>query len=114
MQRRLRSVSASAQTQCHVLRDSKASYEKNLFAKIIEKHLDDNSVFNQYLCQFYDTEANDINRLVCGHPLHLDLHYLQSSLSFLLFHNMVQLGWFFLFIWNFANLIFIVSFFSVL
>ena len=55
--------------------------EKNLFAKFIEKYSDDNSVFNLYLCQFYDTEANDMNRLVCGHPLHLDLHCLQSSLS---------------------------------
>ena len=72
------------------LRDSKASYEKNLFAKFIEKYSDDNSVFNLYLCQFYDTGgmlqksatlANDINRFVCGHPLYLDLHCLQFSLS---------------------------------
>ena len=72
------------------LRDSKASYEKNLFAKFIEKYSDDSSVFNLYLCQFYDmggmfqksvTIANDINRLVCGHRLHLDLQSLQSSLS---------------------------------
>ena len=72
------------------LRDSKASYEKNLFAKFIEKYSEDNSVFNLYLCQFYDTGgmlqksatlANDINRLVCGHPLYLDLHCLQFSLS---------------------------------
>ena len=63
---------------------------KNLFAKFIQKYSDDNSVFNMYLCQFYDTGgilqksatlANDINRLVCRHPLHLDLHCLQSSRS---------------------------------
>ena len=55
-----------------------------------EKYSDDHSVFNLYLCKFYDTGgmlqksatlAKDINRLVCGHPLHLDLHCLQSSLS---------------------------------
>ena len=55
-----------------------------------EKYSDDNSVFNLYLCKFYDTGgmlqksatlAKDINRLVCEHPLHLDLHCLQSSLS---------------------------------
>ena len=57
-----------------------------------EKYSDDNSVINLYLCKFYDTGgmlqksatlAKDINRLVhvCGHPLHLDLHCLQSSLS---------------------------------
>ena len=72
------------------LQDSKASYKKNLFAKFIEKYSDDNSVFNLYLCQFYDTGGmlqksatldKDINRLVCGHPLHLDLHCLQSNLS---------------------------------
>ena len=72
------------------LRDSKASYEKNLFSQFTEKYPDDNSIFNLYLCQFYDTGgvlqksatlANDINKLVCGHPLHLDLHCLQSSLS---------------------------------
>ena len=55
--------------------------KKNLFAKFIEKYSDDNSVFNLYLCQLYGTEANDINGLVCGHPLHIDLHCLQSSLS---------------------------------
>ena len=63
---------------------------KNLFAKFTEKYSDDNSVFNLYLCQFYNmggmlqksaTLANDINRLVCGHPLQLDLSSLQSSLS---------------------------------
>ena len=65
-------------------------YETNLFAKFIEKYSDDNSIFKLYLCQFYDTGrmlpksvtlAKDITRLVCGHPLHLDLHCLQSSLS---------------------------------
>ena len=63
---------------------------KNLFAKFIQKYSDDNSAFNMYLCQFYDTGgilqksatlANDINKLVCRHPLHLDLHCLQSSRS---------------------------------
>ena len=91
MQKRLSSVFASAHTPCVTfLRDSKASYKKNLFAKFIQKYSDDNSVFNLYLCQFYDTGgilqksatlANDINRLVCRHPLHLDLHCLQSSRS---------------------------------
>ena len=71
------------------LRDSKASYEKTLFAKFMGKYSDDSSIFNLYLCQFYMggmfqksvTIANDINGLVCGHRLHLGLHCLQSSLS---------------------------------
>ena len=54
-----------------------------------EKYSDDNSVFNLYLCKFYDTGgmlqksatlAKDINRFVFGRPLLLDLHCLQSSL----------------------------------
>ena len=69
---------------------AKLPMKKNLFAKFIAKYSDDSSVCNLYLCQFYDmggmfqksvTIANDINRLVCGHRLHLDLHCLQSSLS---------------------------------
>ena len=83
MQRRLRSVSASAHTPCHVLAGQQSFLLKNLFAKFIQKYSDDNPVFNMYLCQFYDTGgilqksatlANDINRLVCRHPLHLDQH----------------------------------------
>ena len=90
MQRRLRSSPHRHKRNAPFLRDSKASYEKNLFAKFKIKYLDDNSVFSLYLCQFYDTGAmlqksvtltNDINRLVCGHLLHLDLHCLQTCLS---------------------------------
>ena len=101
---------------------AKFPMKKKLFAKFIEKYSDDNFVFNPYLCQFYDmggmlqksaTLANDINWLVCRHPLHLDLQFLKSSLS------QYDVAWviffyYLSFIWNFADVIFIVCFVSVL
>ena len=108
MQRRLRSVSASAQTQCHVPTGQQSFLWKNLFAKFIEKYSDDNSVFNLLWHGRDASEANDTNRLVCGHLLHLYLHCLQSSLSQ---YDVALVNFCFLFIWNFADVMFIVCFF---